>query len=177
MTPLLVALALLAAQAEDSAPAPAAAPQEAPLPPGAPSEDYPFVAWCYGSLRGYLSMHDEMMPEVTRIESAFRKPGATLEDDLKVYADMQRDGERQLQVYQAAMTAAEKASLRPINIAGGEYVRRGQSVWRSAPGLTKAQVAHVWMGWTIPARCEAVASDLKARSELAGAALQANQPN
>ena len=39
----------------------------------------------YGALRGYLEMKPEMMPEVTRIESQFRKPGTSLADDLKLH--------------------------------------------------------------------------------------------
>ena len=99
MTPFAIALALFA---QDPAPA-ANAPLEAPkaesppapedrIPTGAPREDYQFVAWCYGALRGYLDMHDEMMPEVTRIEGQFRKPGTSLSDDLKVYDNLQNDG-------------------------------------------------------------------------------------
>eukprot|EP01036_Dinobryon_divergens_P020916 gene20916-28696_t len=54
MTPLLIALALLA-QATAAAPvaveATAPAPAEDRIPNGAPRDDYPFVAWCYGALR------------------------------------------------------------------------------------------------------------------------------
>src|SRR4051794_15968083 len=121
MTPLAIALALFAQQPDAAAtaqPPPAAA--EDRLPNGAPKEDYPFVAWCYGALRGWLDLHDEVMPEVTRTESQFRKPGTSLAADLKVYADMQKAGTAQLKSFQAALTAAEKASVRPINVAGGQ---------------------------------------------------------
>ena len=90
--------------------APPPAPVEDRLPTGAPREDYLFVGWCYGALRGYLDLHDQVMPEVTRIESAFRRPGTNLADDLKVYADMQKEGRGQLKLFQAALTSAEKAS-------------------------------------------------------------------
>ena len=43
---------------------------------GAPTDDYQFVAWCYGALSGYLDLHDEVMPEVTRIESTWTARGA-----------------------------------------------------------------------------------------------------
>ena len=80
MTPLAIALALLAQDIPDLAtkpePAPAAAPAEDRLPTGAPKDDYQFVAWCYGALRGYLDLHDEVMPEVKRIETTFRRPGS-----------------------------------------------------------------------------------------------------
>src|SRR4051812_27241560 len=121
MLSLAFALALLAQDAPAATPAPepaAATPEAPPHPTGAPTDDYPFVAWCYGTLRGYLELHDQVMPEVTRIESAFRRPGSRLEDDLKVYADMQKDGRAKLKQFQDALTAAEKASLKPINTIG-----------------------------------------------------------
>src|SRR5438094_217681 len=55
-------------------------PPEVPHPKGAPTDPYQFVAWCYGSLRGYIDLHDEVMPEVTRIETTFRPPGRKLSD-------------------------------------------------------------------------------------------------
>jgi len=177
MTPLAIALALFAQQPDAAAtaqPPPAAAQDR--LPNGAPKEDYPFVAWCYGALRGWLDLHDEVMPEVTRIESQFRKPGTSLADDLKVYADMQKAGATQLKTFQAALTAAEKASVRPINAMGGAAVRQGRMIWVTQPGVTKARKAQEWMSWALPARCERVATQLETRSKLMGASLRANQP-
>lgn len=186
MTPLALALALFV-QASDAAPpaapaeaappaAEAPAPVEDRLPQGAPREDYPFVAWCYGALRGYLEMKPEMMPEVTRIESQFRKPGTSLADDLKVYADMEKDGRVQLKTFQAALTAAEKASIRPINAQGAQAVKLGRQIWSTGPEVTKARKAQEWMSWALPARCETVSSSLEARSKLMGATLRANTP-
>ena len=131
MAPIALALVLFLqgqpAAAEPVQPPPdAAAPAEAApeerWPAGAPHDDYQFVAWCYGSLRGYLDLHDQVMPEVTRIETTFRPPGRKLSDDLKVYSDMQKDGRAQLKAFQTAMTAAEKASLKPINTVGAGAV-------------------------------------------------------
>jgi len=185
MTPYAFALALIFAQAADgaaspaaepaaTAEAPAAAPAEEAFPAGAPREDYPFVAWCYGNLRGYLDMHDEVMPEVTRIETTYRAPGRKLSDDMKVYADMQKTGRGQLKTLQAALTAAEKASMRPINKVGAEAVKRGQSIWVAGPEVSKARKAQEWMSWTLPARCETTAASLEQRSKLMGASLRAN---
>lgn len=179
MTPFLIALALFA-QSPDTAsePPPPAAEVAAPedrLPTGAPRGDYPFVGWCYGALRGYLDMKAEMMPEVTRIESQFRKPGTSLADDLKVYADMERDGRAQLRAFQAALTAAEKASVRPINAQGAQAVKQGRQIWNVGPEVSKARKAQEWMSWALPARCETVAASLEARSKLMGATLRVNQ--
>lgn len=176
MTPFAIALALFAQTPEAAGPAPEApAPAEDRLPAGAPKEDYPFVAWCYGALRGYLDMHDEMMPEVTRIESQFRKPGTKLEDDLKVYAQMQKDGRAQLKSFQAALTAAEKASVRPINTLGANAVRQGRQIWNTGPEVTKARKAQEWMSWALPARCETVAASLETRAKLMGATFKVNE--
>jgi hypothetical protein len=176
MTPFAIALALFA-QAPEAAAAPEPpAPVEDRIPNGAPKEDYPFVAWCYGALRGWLDLHDEVMPEVTRIEGQFRQPGVSLAEDLKVYADMQKAGREQLKTFQAALTAAEKASVRPINTLGGAAVRQGRLIWASGPEVTKARKAQEWMSWALPARCERVAADLETRSKLLGASLRANAP-
>ena len=155
--------------------APAAeAPPEVPWPAGAPHEDYPFVAWCYGTLRGYLDLHDQVMPEVTRIETTYRPPGRRLADDLKVYADMQKAGRAQLKAYQAALTAAEKASLRPINTIGAAALGKGRATWTAGPEVTKARLAQAWMSWTLPARCDTTARDLEARATLFGASFKVN---
>jgi hypothetical protein len=177
MLALTLALALFAQGAEAAPPAtPAAAPVEDNWPTGAPRDDYQFVGWCYGALRQYVEMHDEVMPEVTRIESAFRRPGTKLADDLKVYADMQKDGREKLKLFQSALTAAEKASVRPINLAGAAAVRQGRAVWTSGPATTKATKAQAWMSWVLPARCETTAANLEARSRLMGASLRVNEP-
>jgi len=175
MTPLMIALALLA-QTPEAAPAEAAAPVAAEdrIPNGAPRDDYPFVAWCYGALRGYLDMKSEVMPEVTRIENQFRKPGTRLADDLKVYEDMERNGKSQLKTFQGALTAAEKASVRPINAVGAQAVRQGRQTWSAGPSVTRARKAQEWMSWALPARCDTVAASLEARSRLMGATLRMN---
>jgi hypothetical protein len=189
MAPILLALALFlqgqpapteasatsaAPPAEAATPA-AETPPEDRLPPGAPRDDYPFVAWCYGSLRGYLDLHDQVMPEVTRIESTYRPPGRKLSDDLKVYGDMQKDGRRQLKIFQAALTAAEKASVHPINTIGAAAVAKGRSMWAVTPGVTPARLAQEWMSWALPARCETTAKDLKAKATLMGASFKVNE--
>lgn len=175
MSPLIFALALSMADqpaATEAAAAPAAV--EESLPPGAPRDDYQFVSWCYGALRGYLDLHDQVMPEVTRIETAYRKPGTSLADDLKVYADQQRQGRKDLDLFRDAMTTAEKASLRPINQVGAESVRRGRATWTVGPAITKARLAQEWMSWTLPARCQTTAASLKQRAALMGTAFQVN---
>jgi hypothetical protein len=177
MAPLAFALALfLQGQpaAAEAAPAPEPAAAEERWPPGAPHDDYLFVSWCYGSLRAYLDLHDQVMPEVTRIETTYRPPGRKLADDLKVYADMQKEGRGQLKTFQGAMTAAEKASLKPINALGAEAVVKGRSVWKAGPDVTPARLAQAWMSWALPAKCETVAKTLHDRAVLMGASFKVN---
>jgi hypothetical protein len=179
MPALALALALAFAQpapAEGAAPPPAPeAATEPAWPAGAPHDDYQFVAWCYGALRGYLDLHDQVMPEVTRIESEFRRPGSKLEDDLKVYAEAQAQARKDLKTFQAALTAAEKASLKPINQVGAAAVARGHGIWIAPPGTPKARMAQEWMSWTLPARCETTAVDLQKRAVLMGPAFKVNE--
>jgi hypothetical protein len=162
------------AAAAAAAEAAAATPPEDRLPAGAPRDDYQFVAWCYGSLRGYLDLHDKVMPEVTRIESTYRPPDRKLSDDLKVYADMQKDGQADLKLFRAALTAAEKASLKPINTLGAAAVTKGANIWRVTPEVTPARLAQEWMSWALPARCETIAKTLKANATLMGGAFKVN---
>ncbi len=174
--PALLALVLLLQGQSAAAPPPPAdaPPAEDRFPVGAPHDDYQFVAWCYGSLRGYLDLHDQVMPEVTRIESTYRPPGRKLSDDLKVYADMQKEGQAQLKAFQAAITAAEKASLRPINTVGAAAVNKGLDIWKMTPDVTPARLAQEWMSWALPARCETTAKNLKAKATLMGGAFKVN---
>jgi len=175
MSALLFALALFAADAPAAAaPADPAPAQETPWPVGAPRDDYGLVSWCYGALRGYLELHDQVMPEVTRIETTYRRPGSSLADDLKVYSDMQKDGRANLKLFARAMEAAERASLRPINTIGADAVRRGHSAWAAAPQLSKARLAQEWMSWALPARCEPAAVTLEKRAKLMGATFEVN---
>jgi hypothetical protein len=171
MSALLLALALLAQDAS-AAPAPAApapAAEELPWPAGAPRDDYGLVSWCYGALGGYLDLHDQVMPEVTRIETAFRSPNSTLAQDLKVYADMQRQSRQDLKLFAGAMEAAEKASLKPINTVGAAAVKRGLATWAAAPNMPKARIAQEWMSWSLPVRCGPTAERLEQRAKLLGA--------
>ena len=179
MLSIALALALFAQEAPAAADPVATTPeaQAERWPTGAPREDYQFVAWCYGALRGYVDLHDQVMPEVTRIETQFRKPGTRVEDDLKVYADMQTESRVRLAQFQAALTSAEKASVRPLNTVGAAAVKQGRSIWAVGPGVTKARLAQEWMSWTLPARCESSARSLLEKSTLMGATLKANTPN
>lgn len=172
MSALLLALALLAqdpaADGAGATPAPQAA--ELPYPSGAPHDDYGLVSWCHGALTGYVELHDQVMPEVKRIETTYRAPGSSLAADMKVYADMNKQAQKDLKLFAGAMEAAERASIKPINTIGAAAVQRGRGSWSAAANLPPARVAQEWMSWTPPARCTPTAQRLQKSAKLLGAA-------
>ncbi|MDZ4053195.1 MAG: hypothetical protein U1E24_08045 [Phenylobacterium sp.] len=176
ISPFLFALALVAqdAQTPDVAPLETATPTatvaEAAYPPGAPRDPYGLVAWCYGALSAHKGLRDQVMPEVVRIETTYRRPGTSLEDDLQAYEDLNQLSEGILALFSRAMEAAEKASPRPINAHGADALRRGRATWSRAADLPKARLAQEWMSWTLPARCETTAVALEERARLMGPA-------
>jgi hypothetical protein len=139
-----------------------------------PTDDYGYVAWCYGALDSYLNLYDRVMPEVTRIERAFPGPRGA-EADLRLYPQMRDQAKKDLALYRAAIVAAERASPRVIGAEGAVALRKGRAVWAGAAQATNAQVAREWMGWSPPARCGEVAKTLTVRSQVLGQALMANQ--
>ncbi len=177
MSALLFALALFTADdpASGASAAPPAKPENA-RPVSASAEDYQYVAWCYGALQGYVDLHDQVMPEVIRIESAWRRPGSKLEADLAIYDDIQKAAKDSLGRFTQAMEAAEKASLRPLKPLGVLSMQSGRAIWTPTVAVTQARIAQEWMSWTLPANCEAVAASLEQRSRLSAAALQVNSP-
>ncbi len=144
-------------------------------PPDAPKDDYGLVSWCYGVLSGYLDLHDRVLPEVTRIEGAFRQPRSSLSQDMAVYEDMRKVSRTNMKLFAGAMEAAERASLRPISQAGAAAVAKGRSNWSAAANLPTRTVAQQWMGWTLPAVCPTRAVQLEARSKLMGATFKVNE--
>ena len=154
----------------EPAPSEAAPQPEPPLPTGAPRDDYGLVGWCLGALEGYLAQHDRVMPDVTRIEKTYRRPGSSLEEDLKVYADQQIQGQAHLKSFTAALQAAEKASLSALRPRGEAAIAKGRAIWAPAANLPTRSVAQQWMGWTLPRACPAAAERLTRNAPLLGAA-------
>ncbi len=139
-----------------------------------PTDDYGYVAWCYGALETYLGLYDRVMPEVTRIERSFPGPRGA-DADLKLYPQMRDQARKDLTTYRSAITAAEKASPRSIAQEGAAAMRRGRAVWTGSAQAKTAEIAREWMGWSPPARCEEVAKALTVRSNVLGQALIFNQ--
>jgi hypothetical protein len=183
MAPFLVfALALLGAEEPPTAsvePAPppaAAAPAAAPMgasPIAPPTDDYGYVAWCYGAISGYVELYDRAMPDVIRIERAWPTP-STEENINEVYPGQKKESETELKLFRRAMTAAEKASAQPIQTRGMAAIKRGRAVWTGSDTVTTAQLAQFWMSWTPPAKCEETARSLEKKAKLFGQALTYN---
>lgn len=145
---------------------------QAPVAPAAtpPTDDYGYVAWCYGALGGYVDLYDQVMPEVTRIEKAFPGPDG-VEASLKTYPEMRAQARSDLKVFTSAITAAERASPRPISEYGGAAIKKGRSVWSGSDSANKARLAQVWMSWSPPGDCETRAKALEKKSNILGKAL------
>jgi outer membrane biosynthesis protein TonB len=144
----------------------------APIAPAAtaPTDDYGYVSWCYGALGGYLDLYDKVMPEVTRIEKAFPGPDG-VEASLKTYPEMRAQARLDLKTFTGAITAAEKASPRPISEYGRAAINKGRTVWAGSETVNKARLAQVWMSWSPPGDCETRAKTLEKRSNVLGKAL------
>jgi hypothetical protein len=173
-TAFLLALALLAQDAPVSTAPTASAPPPRTTPSATPpTDDYGYVSWCYGALGGYAELYDKVMPEVTRIEKAFPGPEG-VNAAMKEYPAMRDQARSDLKLYRSAITAAEKASPRPISEYGAAAIKKGRSVWGGSDQVDKARLAQVWMSWSPPGDCDARAKTLETKSNLFGQALNYN---
>jgi len=164
---LFLALALFAQDGQMGGQAAAQGPN-AP-----PTDEYGYVAWCYGALGGYANLYDRVMPEVTRIEKAFPGPDGVAAS-LKTYPELRAQAQKDLKTFASAITAAEKASPRPISEYGGAQVKRGAAIWQGADSVDKARLAQMWMSWSPPGDCEKRAKTLEMKSSILGKALNYN---
>jgi len=179
----LIALSLLAAepaaQPPAASPAAHAAPQTGPhavaaavsesadadadagdIPPGAPTDDYGFVAWCYGALGEYLTIYDQVVPDLKDIDRLF---GTSVQEDMPYTADVAAERVA-LKRFGAALDAAERVSPTPIATDGAADIQAGRGIWAAAKLQTRRKLADAWLFWGIPKRCETTARALKARS-------------
>jgi hypothetical protein len=141
-----------------------------------PGDDYGYVSWCYGALSGYLGLYDRALPEVTRIENEFPSPEG-VENDMKVYPALRAQARSDVKLYAAAMSAAQKASLKRIGPYGAAQAERGRSIWDAPMSSDKARLAQLWMSWSPPEKCEITARKLKTRASVLGKALAQDTPD
>jgi hypothetical protein len=143
------------------------------IPPGAPTDDYGFVAWCYGALGQYLAIYDVVKPDLKDIDKMF---GTSVQEDEPYTADVAAE-RLALKRFGAAIDAAERASAKPIAADGASDILAGRSIWAAAQRQPHRKLADAWLFWGIPKRCETTAKTLKARSALLGQALAAGAPS
>jgi hypothetical protein len=142
--------------------------------PGEPRNEYQLVAWCYGALSAHMALHDQAMPEVERIENTFETHPGDAKEEIAFYGQQQKDGKKQLALFRRAMTAAEKASIRPIQQEGAAAIAQGEAVWAGSATADKRRLAQEWMSWALPERCTPTATALEKKASVLGAALSYN---
>jgi hypothetical protein len=164
----LFALALMTAEPPATAPlatAPKAPPDE-PVPAGAPSDDYGFVNWCSGALKGHMALYNQVKPELDTLPDAQPKETAALD------ADQMKAGREYLDLYKKATDAAEKASPRPIAERGATERQHGDAIWNTArTAADKKAAMWTYLSWELPGRCETAAERLYEKSLLSAQAL------
>jgi hypothetical protein len=151
------ALALAAAQTPPAPPA-----RDPDVPSTAPTDDYGFVAWCHGALRGHMELHDRVKPELDKVS-----PG---QDD----SEQTQAGREYLEMYARALKAAEKASPNNIHDRGLEANAAGYRIWAAARTAEPRTQMWSYLMWELPARCEVAATRLEERSNLFGEALRSD---
>ncbi|MBV9994121.1 MAG: hypothetical protein JO127_02805 [Caulobacteraceae bacterium] len=167
MTPTAILAAALLASA-------AAPPDNAgePLPPTAPRVDYQLTAWCYGALKEYLDIYEQVKPELVDIDKMF---GTSVKEAEPYQSDMAA-ARVELKMIANAVTLAQKASPRPINEESTTAMRQGAAIWSVAETKSRRELARAWLTWALPDRCDSVAREVAAKSALFSGALKYNDP-
>jgi hypothetical protein len=148
--------AAVAAAVSDTAPD----EDEGDIPPGAPSDDYGFVAWCYGALSEYLAIYQQVIPDLKDIDKMF---GTSVQEDEPYTADVAAERDA-LKRFGAALDGAERVSPQPITIEGVASIQAGRAIWAAAKLQPHRKLADAWLFWGIPKRCETAAKALKAHT-------------
>jgi len=143
------------------------------IPKGAPTDDYRFVAWCYGAMDESISVYQSIIPELKAID---QRIGSPVKEEVPYAKDVAEE-RIALKRFAAAMEAAERASPRPIGPSGVAAIQQGRSMWDLAKQQPPRQLAHAWLLWGSPDRCEATAKTLKARATLLGQAMAIGAPS
>jgi hypothetical protein len=162
----LFALALMTADPQAAAAAPPApAPVQEALPPGAPTDDYGLVSWCYGALSGHMALYKTVKPELDKLPDS--KPQETVILD----AEQMKAGNEYLALYKRAIEAAEKASPQSISDRGAQARNMGQAIWIPASQADPRTQMWSYLGWELPGQCETSAERLYEKSLLSAQAL------
>lgn len=177
---MIGALLLLAAlQAPDAA---AAAPSPAPsTSPGAPADDYGYVAWCRGALQGHMDLYKQAAPDMVRVRQdklAVEVKGKSAAEAAKIRAKFAKEtdheaeldaqqlaaGKDYMALYGRALATAEEAGAPRAR--GAELTGQGYRIWSAARAADGKTRMYSYLMWELPGRCETAAKALEERSGL-----------
>lgn len=150
-----------ATDADQAAPAPG---ETEDVTPGAPTDDYGFVSWCYGATDEYLSIYPKIVPDLKEIDKLFGSPVREAEPYAADVAAEHKAAKR----FADAMAAAEKADP-SLHDKGQSEIANGRAIWSQAETLPVRKLADAWLFWGIPVRCETTAKRLHAHPQQAAA--------
>ena len=142
----------------------AVAAGEDPFPSGAPTDDYGFMAWCYGALSGHLALYDKVLPQVRRIEGEFPDSATSLDKVMEGYKVQHERGEKILTGYGRALDIQE-ATGKTGGLDRLGAVNKGREAWQGADTAEPRQLAQLWMSWALPDRCETIAARIAPKAE------------
>ena len=146
-----------AADPDRQASADAVAAGDEPFPTGAPTDEYGFMAWCYGALATHLALYDQVLPEVRRIEGEFPDAGTTLDKVMDTYKSQHEIGRKLLAHYGRALDI-EEATGKTGGIERSVAVAKGRDAWKGSDTTDPRQLAQIWMSWDLPHRCQVIAA-------------------
>jgi hypothetical protein len=161
MLPLLLAAALLQADAPAITAPPSASTATAPVsdsgtPRGAPAEDYDFVAWCHGALTGHMALYQQVKPELVSIE----QPGEVAVDEKNDRLQMAA-GREYLALYARALNGVDHGKPGALLQRRKAAEAQGAAIWEPFKGVPARQQMWAWVGWDLPGRCETAAKALE----------------
>jgi len=141
---------------------PPGASTEQEIPPGAPTDDYGFVAWCHGALNGHMELYELVKPELNGLERSKEETEA----NAKLEKEQMAAGRDYLALYSRALIAAERATPTAIHERGVQADSQGYKIWAPARTADPKNRMWAWLTWELPARCETAANRLEERSSL-----------
>ena len=159
MFPLLLAAALLQADATPAITAPPSVPPAAvqsDTPRGAPAQDYDFVAWCHGALTGHMALYEQVRPELVSIE----QPGEVALDARNDKLQMQA-GRDYLALYARALNGVDHGRPGALMTRRKAAQAQGAAIWDAFSNAAPRQKMWAWVGWDLPGRCEIAAKKLE----------------
>lgn len=127
-----------------------------PIPAGAPSDDFGFVAWCHGALRGHM----ELAKQIDESDE-----------------EQEAIGREYLRSYEEALSSAPRSRTTEGARAAAEAREVGYGAWAAARTAQNRETQKfTYLGWQLPGRCEHAAKRLASGSDVLGAAMASPAP-